>query len=1032
MKRVAKLNANTPRNLNKVLRFLGVNNLQEARRQLGGRYVEGRLYADRTLFTRLKQIYNEGVRAHQQGIQTGIQGPLHDPRLDRFLLLRDVKYIFERMKGRRISIVITQSRYHDIVLNPQLIPNYTGRRWKQWFYGVQNNLSLRLYQIAIERAEQGIGGIFEAKISFTEYIDIPEERLLQIFADNRTQTCLLDPIEEWIHGMKEGKHKETYRRKIAKYKQKYPDGVPETDLQSIADNLAIGINIDIPFSKEPFIRIRSKCKSTQKKTFKYLNLCENHVVYNKTFDCKFSLTGEPIYKSMKELNQMVKSSTKDGEVWWFQGREGIHKVIKDDKIYMYQDPYNDAVEDFKKENNMRMIEFDLLENPTLTNFVFDSIHQITHYDGPAVDFDNKVQKIDQTKAYATAWKHTKFFEGFVGKITDFRKASKLDGIGFYYVKEFFDLPEFLKYKIKDKVVYASPMLRYLQSKGVSFKITHKAVGTKFNFEGFNDTMITNKYYQKYIGQIQHSSTHNRVYFNGSVKFGNHLQWCLQDTDISVFKCRNSEYEEMMKKTHYKMNEYMIEYKRDKDFGCPQFASFLIAYQNISMLEQLEKMDSNKICRVAVDGIYYHDHDFDLLPAFRKEDDTIIPDCITGSTFFSRMEEQDPPDIVAEERDHHETELWIGAGGMGKTYSHMTDPGFINIMYLAPDHDVRADKEEEFRRPTFCYQMVLANDINSEKLRNIRNKYNVVVVDECSKLNNKIKFELLEKLKGLKIIFLGDIRENGSYQLPPLEGRVMDFTGFDFVGKFEGINRRFKDQKQHEIANHLRQMEELACSAEEKMKYALSMYENVDKQYVIDNYKPTDTMLCSLHEIKDTWTECLKGEKYRCKCSRNGHFVGQIAYEKQCAKDWDYQHGFTIHSVEGKTIEGGRTLYIDTRNFFQPQMLYTAISRARYSSQIKLVVGEEPLKFCEGYIYKITNNNMTYVGSTFDPKERWNNHQKGNNTASKKVIDGKMEIVWQGRVPYRIINGKRHSKTLLSKEDEFIKSCENVNQKLNVA
>jgi len=1009
MKRIAKLNPNTPRNIQKILRFLGVQNLEQARRQLGGRYIsERKRYTDRTLFSRLKQDYNEAVRIHNNADTIHVRGQISTAQ-DRGEINQQLKPIYAKYRGQRISIVITQTDF-PIILPPELVPDaaINSPEFNRWFHDKMNGLSHRLYELAQQQITN-----FEAKISVITYTDIQEERLLQIFAHNRTQTCLLDPIEEWITNMKESKNKKTYINKIAKFKHMYPTGVPEGDLQMIADKLAIGINIDVPFVDE-FIRIKSQAKDKQRKTFNYLNIAQNHVVYNKTFDKKFALTGTPIEATREELTQMVRSAKEDGECWWFEDIEGIHKVIKEDKIYKYNDPYNDVIQEFEKSIKFDMIDFDLLENKELTTFLYNSIHQMTHYDFNA-ETDEETHKIDQTKAYASAWKHTNFFEGFLGKITDFRKATKIDQIGFYYVSKFHNLPDWLKAYIKPNVVYASPMLKYLESKGTTFTITHKAVGTKFDFE-FTKEMIDKKYYQKWIGQIQKSTSKKRVYFNGSVKYGCHLQFCLKDTDVSIFQRRKDEY----KSTNHKQKEYMIEYKRDKDFGCPQLASFLIAYQNITMLEQLEMMDRSKVMRIAVDGIYYEPHEFELHPSFKHEGVAYIPwNVIKGNSLFSRTSKQTQPNITAEERPCYNTEIFVGAGGNGKTHYNLTDTGLNKVLYLAPSHDLRIGKEEEYSINALCFQKIVANKKDTPFMKDLIRKYNVVIIDEASEITNAVKFDLLDKLKPLKIIFCGDI----NYQLPPIDGDPMNMTGFENVNDTLTKNYRFKDEKQLQIATQLRMMEDDKASAEERMQYALSMYENVSKDYVIKNYKPTDIVLCSLHELRDEWTECLHGEKYRCILSRNGHYTGQISYEKPTSsRDWTYQHGYTIHSVQGKTLDD--TIYIDTRNFFQPQMLYTAISRARYSTQIKLITGEEPCKFTKGYIYKITspNTDKCYIGSTFHPADRWKEHQNGSDTTSKFIINcgnPKFEIICEKNVPFRMHKGQRNSITLKFMESHFI-------------
>ena len=64
----------------------------------------------------------------------------------------------------------------------------------------------------------------------------------------------------------------------------YESGVPETELQTLCNDFGIKINIDVPFSNEPYIRVEPDNGKFVRKNFNYLNIKENHVVNNKTYD----------------------------------------------------------------------------------------------------------------------------------------------------------------------------------------------------------------------------------------------------------------------------------------------------------------------------------------------------------------------------------------------------------------------------------------------------------------------------------------------------------------------------------------------------------------------------------------------------------------------------------------------------------------------------------------------------------------------------------------------------------------------------
>ena len=71
-------------------------------------------------------------------------------------------------------------------------------------------------------------------------------------------------------------------------------------------------------------------------------------------------------------------------------------------------------------------------------------------------------------------------------------------------------------------------------------------------------------------------------------------------------------------------------------------------------------------------------------------------------------------------------------------------------------------------------------------------------------------------------------------------------------------------------------------------------------------------------------------------TRGDYCDGDIVYgEKPVGVKSERRHGYTVHCVQGETFN--ETIYIDMRGMkMEPRILYTAISRARYARQIKLV------------------------------------------------------------------------------------------------
>ena len=81
------------------------------------------------------------------------------------------------------------------------------------------------------------------------------------------------------------------------------------------------------------------------------------------------------------------------------------------------------------------------------------------------------------------------------------------------------------------------------------------------------------------------------------------------------------------------------------------------------------------------------------------------------------------------------------------------------------------------------------------------------------------------------------------------------------------------------------------------------------------------------------------EKYKVIRNTRDSKNGEIVFDKNVLYT-EFRHGYTIHSVQGETFDNN--IYIDIRSkkgktLFNNRLFYTAISRARWFSQLHLIV-----------------------------------------------------------------------------------------------
>ena len=102
------------------------------------------------------------------------------------------------------------------------------------------------------------------------------------------------------------------------------------------------------------------------------------------------------------------------------------------------------------------------------------------------------------------------------------------------------------------------------------------------------------------------------------------------------------------------------------------------------------------------------------------------------------------------------------------------------------------------------------------------------------------------------------------------------------------------------------------------------------------YNVEDLIITKTHKNKDFYSQKYKDiEKYIVKENTRDYSNGEIVIGKKPEGVYsELQHAFTIHSIQGETCK--TNLYIDINKMNSLKMLYTALSRAKLFSQIKII------------------------------------------------------------------------------------------------
>ena len=785
----------------------------------------------------------------------------------------------------------------------------------------------------------------------SESLRINPKRITQTFLDNKALNCVFAPIIErcekticdpLVSASKQNKHK-TVLNKINKLLPYYKNGVPENELDNVFKQLKLHVTLSIPFAKE----VTHYGLPSQDSTFviNYINTRFNHVdaagdYYN---------NDKPIKLPPDEFYNMVYKIKSNKEYMIYQ--------LANDSIYAFKTLHNSykletsdlqRYFDFENRQGLNNCKLDDARDELLSKFIRCGSHQTCSRINPNYkDYDIRVKlehnfkEIDGIKAY-TKFKLCKFYRGFATRFTDFRQTDKIVTVGYYLIGniDWTNADKQLKCIQRTfnlyagRNIFASPELEMIMSMGVKFKILGGCWGIKSDFE-FDEPMLETHiinsddmksipHYSRWTGMCASLTENDNYYMDtDDIKYAEQV----------VSEYAGATYNHLSKRLRFSIRKEHPEHK------C-HIAGFIFAYQRMNLVQQLMTMDISKIIRINTDGIKYIDHDFDLIDGVFK------PEKITTKKINGLLMGEHEQGLITninncnpywwaqfhlhfsktKPRTHYMTELFAGPGGCGKTHVNLTDIGLVRPLYVANAYKLTAAKHKDYN----CDTDVVANLFTEQNFPHVLRKYNTIIIDEASMINEETRIKMFDRLgKHCKLVFCGDI----GYQVDPSDGKRMDVTAFEHITTLT-VNFRCLCPILADVLTKLRDV----IDSRTLLPYDVLLNANVQfikRDRLIEIYNPVDMILTYTNSLAHQYTEWLSNhKKYRITKSEGDFNRGEIYFIEPDTKHYELAHGFTTHSVQGETFHG--KIYIDIQLIGHKQLIYTAISRARYFNQIYIV------------------------------------------------------------------------------------------------
>jgi hypothetical protein len=857
------------------------------------------------------------------------------------------KYFYDIYKKFKGSTIIFRYFIKNEILASLIIDIPTknfSKWWKQYSnYGISpiqegKSEEIKFIDEIIDSDFEGTIIIYKLEEKNTKKDE--KKFIKQFFKEHSISNCLLEPIKNWaIECRNNAQSKPTYYRynkiinDVNDYIEKYINsGVPQDEIINICNKLQVDISVGLPLQKEnKLLEVKSDKKALR--TFNFINTKFNHIDLNEiVYDNNIiKLDNETELRKIK--NELIKND----KFFMYKMNKGKYtSLITLDGKYIIKNDMYETFKNFEIETGLNNCKICDIENFELSKFVRDGCH----YTGSMkftneINEDLKISHIDMAKAYAN-FKKCNYYNGFLGKITDFRKTNKIMGVGLYQVDNInFSQAEekikklLLKLNIyHNKYIYTSQELYFLKDNNITFDIICGCWGSVIDFD-FNNDMLNTKteegtpYYSHYCGFI------NSQFLN---------------TNYFIKSCHN--YSEILKYTNYydgitydeNNNEAIITINKKNNYHLSHINAFITSYQRLNLIEQLLEINLDKIIKINLDAIYYYDCEIKLKNSFRHKEfkecqlldysNSLIP-------LFETINDYKYSNIEVDE--NFKTKINLGCGGSGKTTKELRDDGYINKLFCPPSWKLARNKEKEEGVSVSVWYYITTKD--PEIKNKILKKYNVLIIDEVSMMTNETKNFILEQFKLCKIIFCGDL----GYQLPPIKGEEMTIEGIEKIEYFNN-NYRCKCPKLLELLNKCREMIKDKKDLNFINNYIIKYFKKENRIINIENLKKiydiNDMILCGTNNIKDYYTENFKGKFELIKLyitSNNRHYSNGeilITNEKPKGVSSEERYSYTTHSIQGETAYN--KLFIDISKMFDERMFYTALSRAKYLEQIYLI------------------------------------------------------------------------------------------------
>lgn len=778
-------------------------------------------------------------------------------------------------------------------------------------------------------------------------VNLPSKKINQTFRQATNNSCFFDVIEQFLNNKvetdknatKHGIHKKLDI--LCKYRERYPEGMPEKDIQSFADDIKLNFEINDVLNNS-MLTYKAKRANKTSNTVRFLNSRFNHVEKNLFID-----NGNNIIEidTQEEMVAMFNALVKEKQPFYYTGQQSSPRVLYTQQAtYKFKSEINEVIKSFNFFIEMDKFRLDYKNDYHVCRFIHYGVNYNAHcafnelskYTVEEIEAKNgKFIEYDLRAAY-TRWLENRFYVGFPTymmpyiKLENWTVANCKKYVGYYkvQVKTIKDdnvtkILEELGFCVNSEYVLTSPEILFFDAHGVTFDFFAGSYSLKSQDIELTPDMKKGIKTNKYGDWFEQKPY---AIWAGKLNSINKISTKKTVCDVNMAQVLSSNYESVS--VNYGFNdkrgeedyvcdavECKINYEKSHVYWYGHIGGFITAYTRTLVLDSLLKINHKRIIGFKLDGFIVKGNvaEIDLDIKRRGKDNELWTIKDTRANFNWGMKIYDPLclDLAegymnsiydndaerinndeANKNNYHvldkplfkkRVSLLAGMGGAGKTYDVMSR--FKNVLYVCANWALIADKVVEYPGVKgITYHQLLG--INCEEYTKRHNVPSIIFIDEITQIDENYIKQIIKKCPYSKIFLAGDVDESGYYQC--------EFKDVNVISNFNNIeiikytnNYRCKDPELLKRLNNLREcMRDCYFNNTKVNEHVMENFKDrkisVEELKKMYNYK-TDWILCSTTDTaKESQTkhysDMFEGNKYLCTSHTRTHIYKRLAGE----------------------------------------------------------------------------------------------------------------------------------------------------------